>query len=431
MSAETDLWTATGKIVKLLHDVKGHAVGTFATDRETAIAGTVAGAALPMQSVIGALNAQLYSFANPGVGAPVLNAVLPEYARILAIAETAPADIFFRVFERFGSQPFTVKSRNRTFGSPSAGGSNIGTGAVVRLSTDRYAYKIESGSDEAKSWLCTNDANSGAKRHNERFLLRGAAITRTEFPMLTESSQIPGVKALSIDDSASYIQNPGFETWDATNGASGWSAGTAWSNFDTYTTSVYKDILPSTGTARALKFVASDYIYQTWSQQALNWNPYVPLYAQVAWMRLASATGTLKIKIGNVEATVDVSTGTNGVWNVLRWPLAAPASTAWFRSWNVGTDAATPPSNPFIKITMTSLAVGTVVIDDVICGPYTQFDGTWCAIVGGATPFLKEDVFTATDSSGATAIIQEYLARYHGVYLPSTTGGTESWADPA
>jgi len=440
MTMETSLQTALGLLWKLVYDTETYAIGTFATNFTSALTAPITDASPGPEQVANALRSDIFNM--PGFYASAFNSYLGALGRIRGYSETDPRAIFFRYFEDVSATPtVTVKSRARVIATAAAGGSNVGNGVVARLSVDRFNQPIENGSDEAKSWTCVQDEHSGAARWSEIFTLRGTAPTRLVWPYPGAGSVVQGVKALSIADSARYVQNPGFETYDATNKFSGWFSsvdGATQANWTQDTARYYKDVLPGTTPAAAIQAAGTtDYLYQTWSAQAINWNPYVPLYAQVAYMRRGSATGTLVLQIGDQSVTVDISTKTNDEWNVLRFPAATPTTNAWFRQWNASN--AGTSTNPFVKVGVTTLATGTCLIDDLIVAPYVPFDGLWTAIVPGpansattagpSTPFLKDDVFTGTDSSGAVGKIQICLAKAAGVYLPSTTGGTQTWAE--
>ena len=369
-------------------------------------------------------------FGFAALSTQVLASFLPAYQRILGTPEVDAPSILYRIYEHMQSNSLTVASRQFTFGSPSAGGSNVGNGTLTRLTKDRYDHDIENGSAEGKTFELVDDEHSGSGvRWRETFEYRGDALERNEFPMRGQGGRAQ-LRCLSIQDTQRLVVNPGFESYDATNGFTGWTITNLVANTTQDTTNYYKDVKPSTTTPAALIFGASDLIYQTFSAQSIRWNPFVPMYAQIAWMRRGSATGNLKLKIGGITATVDISTGTNDEWNILRWPLATPDQTAWFRSWNT--------SDARVSIEAESLATGTLVVDDLIIAPYTQLDGTWYVMNGGpansatvaaaAVPFLRDDIFTFTDSETG-AIVQEWMARAFGVYLPHTTG-TATWLDP-
>lgn len=444
MTALTDWEASVGKVVMCLQDIKLFAVGsTYTTHRTTALSGVVPDAAPGPQQLLANLHSALYGLQAFGPGA--IAAFIPALGRIQGYAETDAQTILFRFFEFAGTTPITVKSRAGSFGSISAGGSNIGNGSVVRLVKDRYGYDIETFSPEAKAWTCVADEHSGAQRWNESFVYRGAAVNQTTWPFQGQGG-VAGINAISIRNSEQYIRNPGFETYDATSKFTGWLStvdGATMTNWTQDTTRYYKDVLPGSTTPGAAIQAAgtTDFLYQSWSASpGAVWNPYVPLYAQVAYMRRASATGTLSLQIGDTAVTVDISTKTNDRWNVLRWPAATPTSAAWFLNWN-NTNAGNS-TNPLVKVGVTSLATGTCLIDDLICAPYSRApDGLWHVIVPGpsaenattagpSVAFLKDDTFTATDSAGAVAIIEEALARYLGYYLPGVTDASESWVEP-
>lgn len=436
MSAETDLQTELSLGLKILNEQKKWTLSespNFKTMKAAVVAALPAGLTSfdgDALSVLTQMQSAAYGFR--GFAGPFVQAHLRQYAQIIGIPETDTATILFKLYEWFVSGSKSVKSRAFTFGSPAAGGSNVGNGTLVRLTKDRNNFPIESGSAEAKTLLCIADEHSGGQRWGESFQIRGANVPLSVFPIGAQG-RVGSILALNVN-SGGYVQNGGFEQWDSTNGALGWTSSSGvWTAFATETTRYYRDVLPSTTAPASLKFssAGSYYIYQTFSARGIKLDPFIPIYAQIAYMRQGSATGTLKFKIGSVEITVDLSTKTNDEWNVLRWPLAAPASTAWFKSFNA--------EDAQIRIEVASLATGTVLVDDVICAPYTPWDGTWYALVGGPTnsatvtnpclPFLRDDTFAWTDSE-VGAINQEWIARAFGIYLPSKGDGSETWVDP-
>jgi len=372
------------------------------------------------------------TFGFPGLAPGMIASFLPAYQRILGTPETDVPTILFRIFEHMADNSLTVKSRGISFGSPVAGGSNIGNGTLVRLTKDRYNFNIENGAAEDKTFECIADEHTnGGTRWQEQFEYRGDAVPRNAYPNRGQGGR-SALRCLSIQDSQRFVINPGFEQYDSSNGFTGWNVTNDVANVTRDQARYYKDVLPSTTTPASATFGASDKIYQTFSTQQIRWNPFVPLYAQIAWMRRGSATGTLKLKIGSKTVSVDVSTGTNDEWNILRWPAATPDQDCWQRNWNT-TDAQ-------IEIEMDTLATGTVLVDDLIIAPYTQIDGTWYVLTPGtsnsndttgpAIPFLRDDIFTFTDSDGADAVVQRWMNLAFAVYLPHTTG-TPTWSEPS
>ena len=87
------------------------------------------------------------------------------------------------------------------------------------------------------------------------------------------------------------------------------------------------------------------------------------------------------------------------------------------------------PATNGITIELASNTTGDLLVDDFLLGPMTRVDGAWVAIVGGATPFVLRDVFTVTDTSTDTGIIQTQFAKSLGYYLPHLSS-SNTWADP-
>ncbi len=441
MSAETDLQASITAAIKPLERIRLVAEGSFSTDETAALTafGVTPDVAPQAQQVISALHSGVFGIA--GYGGSCLNAFMPALGRLKGYPETDAATILARYFEDMVTAGLTVKSREISYNQPTDPGTpaNSGNGVVWRLSKDQFNFNIENCFVGLKTWKCVADEHSGAQRWGETFRCYNPVASKSLFNFPGAGLVLPAVRAVSIRDSAAYIQDPGFDSsYNSTTGFSGWrTTSGGWTNITQETTRYYKDVLPNTN-AYCAKFTASDGLYQTWSDQAINWNPSVPLYCQIAYMRQASATGTLRLRIGDQESTVSLASKNNDEWNVLHFKLAGYEQ--YFRQWNALNSAAAPATNPFIKIYISDLAVGTLLIDDVIIAPYSRFDGTWHVIVpgpenstsvsGGALPFLRDDRFTATDTQAATGILQEWFARGTGAYLPSTSG-TETWVDPS
>lgn len=346
------------------------------------------------------------------------------YARVAGVAPNEP--FWPRLFKYFHDNSKTVKRRAFTFGSWSAV-TGTGTGSIYRLTKDQYDYTIEAGFAEVKTAECVQDANSGAQRHQEVFQVRGAQAGRDGLELLG-TGRSARVVCLSPQSSANLVPNPSFENVTGSTGAltglDSWTVSGSISNLDTITSDYYRDV-PGASTNRCLRFNTNEIIYQTFDtlQSLKNWNPDVPLFAQIAFKRESSCDGTLRLIIGGITASVSLSAQSG--WTILTFPIT---TNAWFRQWNASA-AVGSLSNMAVKVQLTGRTTGTLLVDDLIIGPYTPVDGAWVAMVGGATPFLLRDYFTATDTTSDTGLIQTVLARTSGLYLPHTSG-SPTWADP-
>lgn len=293
-------------------------------------------------------------------------------------------------------------SRNMTFGTPTFTTASTGTGNIRRCTVDRYGNDLECTGAEAKRARVVRDQTSGARKHREVFEMKGAAPARDLLDW-TGSGNFAPLTAVDAT-SGGIIRNPSFEQGAVTDNVNFTSttAMTGWTISDvtlftprSNATYVYRGYFGEPSTLWGLECQAGS---GTITQTILTNNPSasfdtdVPWVCEIAWKRLASATGTLKLKLGSVEATVDVSTGVNGTWNKL---VFATGQNQWYRQWgNAGSVQ--------LVITTDTIATGTVAIDDLVVAPMTCVDGTFAAAVGSDTSWLNDDEATYTDSQGTT-----------------------------
>lgn len=351
-----------------------------------------------------------------------IDELIAEYGR--AVLLPPGVNRYDRLFRYFGDNSKTVLSRGFSFGSWSAGGSNVGTGLVRRLTVDEYGFVIENGFAEVKTAECVADSNSGRKRHSELFEYRGKPPGIDALELIGSGKNVR-IECMSADSTQRLgVKNPSFEGVTGSTGSlteiHNWTP-SAIGSFDTITSAYYRDV-PGVATPRSLKIAGNASIKQTFADMRVNWEPGVPIYAQIAYNReVGSGDGNLNIVIGSKTATVALSAQTG--WNILTFLIT---TDAWPKNWNaVGAD----PATNGITISIDSRTTGYTLVDDLIVGPYVQVDGAWVAIIGGATPFVRRDVFTATDTSTDTGIIQTQFAKQLGFYLPHTTP-TPTWSEP-
>lgn len=322
-----------------------------------------------------------------------------------------------------------VKSRNINFGSISAG-SNLGDGTINRLTVDAYGYDIEACHMEAKKARCVRDETLNGEEHEEVFLFEGA---KRNVDQLQVAGSGAGVLITAMSARNSLITNASFTDYGGTaltslTEISGWTPGAETiSNYNLTETAaeIYRGAGgTSDATPRAVKFLNNGSLTQNFDVNNIKLTDDIPIYGQLAYNRsVGSCDGTLTLQVGNNSVSVDLGGASSG-YQVLRLPLNKLLYPRNFANLD----------EPVVKITLSGRTTGTLLIDDVIIGPMRQFDGTWYAVVGAATPFVagNRDVFTWTDAlTGSDSIIQQWLWRIYGFYLPHTTGGGEDWADPS
>jgi len=366
---------------------------------------------------------------------------LRTWADFASIPETSPENILSRLYTYFQDNSYTVKTRGMTLATPAAAGSNpANTGILNRLQVDENNHKIESGHTEARVCRCIRDEATGSSKHEEIFEIRGAERPRDRL-VAGGSGLVKNIKSISARDSLQYIDNPSFERFSGSaatpTAITSWNIGStaqlAAMSFNS--TKTYRDYPGAPSTDYSLQFTA------TGSDQGFELNQDlkarniavrrdVPIYAQLACMTDSSVSGDsgiVSIQLGGGSSqTVTISTMTINEWKVLRIATGTTAGGGqnnWYDSFKSITTLD-------LGIDVDSVDVGrNIYIDDVVVAPFTEFDGSWYAMVGGSSKFALDDEFTWSDTA-TESIIQKWIARlFPGNYLPHT-GGTATWPDP-
>lgn len=357
--------------------------------------------------------------------ATVFTPLLKAYAKVLDFPESDVQAILFRLYEDFVTNSKSVKSRAFTFATPAAI-TGTGDGVITRLNTDANAQDIENQTPDRKDARCRADAMSGAQQHEEVFELTSGAASRDLIPGITGSGLTDTIKAVSGADAQRQLSNPSFSSFTGTAGSSptaveGWTEGTNFSNFTMLQTAadVYRGYRGDT-TPTSIRFDAVDSLTQALTVRDADYGTLTPYYLQIAIKRNSTATGSISLTLGSKTKVVDIATLADGAWNIIR---LEQDEDAWFTNWN---NAA-----PTVKIDVTTLAVGTVTVDDVILVPYVQFDGSWYVIVGGQAPFLVDDVSNWTDTATDAGIVQRMFWRAFNFYLPHNAAAGETWTEPS
>lgn len=368
--------------------------------------------------------AQAAALTQPGSMRAVLDPLLLEYAKQQGFPEQEAGPILDRLATYFGEGSERVTSRTFTYGTPSAGGSNVGNGSLERLTIDRLGFAAEAATAETKTFRCIQDRHSGATVHSEIFEIRGQEFPRDTVAGVVGGDRSGALTTLSADASRSFIQNPSFNGYSGTapdvTTINGWTPTSAIGNFQIETSDVYKTSQHEGDNPGALRIETNDTLTQSLTIQRARFNPRLPYYCQIAFKRESSADGTLTIRVGSNSKSVTLSAQSG--WTILKLDLD---TNLFFENWNETTLD--------IEIQLASNTTGTVLVDDLIFGPMTAFDGTFWAFVGGATPFLVNDTYTAADSISSDSILQKWLWRAYGRSLPhdTTASGNVTWSEPS
>lgn len=328
----------------------------------------------------------------------------------------------------------TINSRGMTLNSPSADGGNAGSGTILRVTVDKDGNPLEGTGAEAKQAICTQDAQSGARKGAEVFRFTGSPAGEDNLSWEGSgfSADVPTAHPLT----SRIIKNPSFDTNGAssdntapssTTAITGWTIGSSASNFALRSASgyYYATYPGAPSTLWGLEFTASDSISQIIADvnPGVSFDPATPYFCGLRWKRKSSATGTLTLNLGASNASATIGSATNDVWNHLYIALGTGNYLQNFNEESLD-----------LLIDVSTLATGTVVVDHLVCAPMVNVDGTYYLPIGADTPFLRDDLFTWTDTDGGTRAILSYLlwlAYGADGWLPSDNGGTETVSDPS
>jgi hypothetical protein len=324
-----------------------------------------------------------------------------------------------RIYRYMVDNTLTVQSRNFTFGTPAAGGSNAGNGAYTRLNKDEWNFSIENQHVDAKTARCLFDQNSGTGIGEEIFEVYGQS-PGPDGLQLSGSGAKKLIAALSARNS--LLSNTSFDQFGGTAAAptdiTSWVSSLA-VNSTNYTfdgTNYYRKFQGTT--PYALNMLATGTLTQKLSAFNTKMRPDVPYLLQLAYNRAVnSAAGTLQTSMGSQTNSVVLAAQVG--WNLLTVPSTI-GTNCWFKNFN--------QQDLQLQISWTRTGGTGLLLDDMLLVPGTQFDGGWLWIIGGSTAFLKNDTWTYTDTATEPGLLNYWLFRGKGRYLPSVTGGGHTWS---
>ncbi len=391
------------------------------------------------------------AYMDPKLIRATLDPVLEQWADASAVKPT-PGDPDANWREVYDYMVTNSQSLNRmewTLGTPSAGGSNVGTATVARLATDEEGEPMESWWADTYTLECVSDYLVTKQKHTASWTLTGTATGPTGRPIagatFTPEEGIPQHSDLTAEG----LSNPSFDngtfSGSTITALTGWTVGSSLSNFETNTTStyIYLDTTSSGGTARSLRFVADDYVYQELQATGgFTVDDDTPYRFGVWLYRRDTATGTYTIRLtdasapttGGVSRAVTIGSLSDNAWTFIDL-TATPGANNWPKGFRV--------ERLCLTHQVASLATGTIYLDTSVQHAWHRVgaagqaakgrgcNGQYISILAGSTETIKGDLFTFTDSIGQTTVNQ-LRSGMNGAgygYLPSVTGGTETVAD--
>ena len=445
---EAEIQTQWKNTVAILEAIRNFADGTMAGagGKFDTLIQSLEGEYTPLElaDFVNTTRSGLSTLITPSQATAALTPVMYEYARILATSATlgqgsgyrTPAELFRAIYEWFHANSLSVASRSISYdASVTAGGSNVGNGALTRLTVDENGYNLEACHVEKKMFRCRADQNSGTDKNAEVFEFVGTAasydsLLRGAYGSGESQRTTIVSKHAGTGNGGSLLTNSSFSEYSATGTPkfTAWteSAGGAQVSQDTVN---YYRTHPGAQTNASLKITGGSGIVTLkqplTAMRVRRLDPNTPYFFRIMVNpTIGSASGgAIVIRVGSQSVTTNVSALSSG-WNELTLPLT---NVNWFR--NFDQDAFD------VEIEWSAASTsGYILVDDVIFAPWDLIDGTYWCLRGNAathTAWAVDDTLTVTDAGGApgTGKIQWWLFVSGFGYLPSS--GSPTFTDPS
>lgn len=426
-----EVWTQTANVIGILENLDQvyNQDATNVLGQMDTLIQSLEGVYTPsLAGPLSQLRGRLSGAVSPAQVRALLTPCVYELGRVIGAPEGDVPSILSRLYDYMIDNSQSVNARAFSYGSVSAGGGNTGNGTVLRLTVDENNEPIEAAHAEARTAKCVRDARI-VDEHREQFEFYGVEA-EPDFMEVLGSGQSRKVVITASDaiESAQLIDNPSFSFFSGTADSAGaitehtgWTVTNDVANIDIDTAITYRDFRGDPGPYSA-QFTASDKLSQVITRELSFATPY---WLQAAIYRPTGVTGNVVLHMGSVTRTVALSSLTVDQWTIVGI-LSSPGQNCWLKNWN--------EADAEIAVEFTSLSGGSAYADDVLFVPFKRFDGLWyCVVPNNAsnTPFLKDDVFTWTDSISSDALIQKWFWRAGFGYLPSDNSGTETISDPS
>ena len=360
-----------------------------------------------------------------------------------------PEANWVEIYDAMIASSDTVNAIEWTFGTPAAGGSNVGDMTVARLATDEDNQRMEAFWSDTYTLKAENDYLSGAREHTAIWSLRGTPAGPDGRPI--EGAPFADLSIVQHSDLTSEgLSNPSFDL--GTFSGSTITALTGWTTvsgnftaFETNTTAtfIFLDTTQSGGTARSLRFVGNDTMYQELQETGGFTLVEDEPYRFGVWLyRRDTADGTFTIRLtdvdtptsGGISRAVTVTTLGDNAWTFIDL-VATPGQNNWPKNFRI--------EQLTVSYQLAGRTTGSIHLDTVIQSRWDRvgsmgqarkgrsFSGVYLHVLAGQAQTIKGDLFTWTDSKGSATVNQRRVglegARYG--YLPSATAAAETVAD--
>lgn len=364
---------------------------------------------------------------SPNAVASLMSSPLAEYCGALAITEGVRITLdqaIFRLREKLIASGDSIKTRGIVFGTPAAGGSNVGNGTIYRLTQDEDGFPLESGHPEVKSLLCRLDQQQ-VDRHEEVFDISGAE-REPDFLLVSGTGPQGGISSIGPRASDRILLNQSFSSFSGSisgadvpvvtvNDFSGWTLGSITGAYASLT--AFRD---RAGEADSRKISVrwdndnsfTQYLGRTRRPRFADRTPYL-IGVRIYKDALVTA-GSVTITVGASTVTVTLASLATG-WNTVILPMDKRVYSKNFTQ-----------NDLKMQIILAGLVTtGTgIKVDDVTFTEENFVDGTFLTLLGGNTSFIKGDKFTITDTMNISGegLLSKWTNHRSGILVSSSPG---------
>lgn len=325
----------------------------------------------------------------------------------------------------------TVRYRNWTFGSVSAGGGNNGDSTIYRLTKDKYDQDIESGNYTGGSVKIriVNDKNMGQDSGREQAIIYGSGKIPTsnldKIALGTAPAGQATITALRASDG--LLNNASFDTYAETpadeDDFDSWKI-TSYSDA-TQNTSVYYRKQDGQTTGSSCEFTDNNDIEQHITDARARIDATKPVFLIVRYYTKTSCDGVLTVRLGSKTTQVaDLTAVAATTWHEVI--LGNANNDGWYDAFKEDDS----DKGFRVKISLSSNTTGELLIDEVILAQPTEYNKLWYMMPAGSdgNDMLSGDYWTFADTVANTGRIQATIARLYGKHFCHATSG-ETYAD--
>lgn len=338
----------------------------------------------------------------------------------------------------------TVKNRAYTYGSVTAGGSNVGSATVLRCTKDKNNYDLEIAEPGVQRIEIVRDKNMGAVGGQEGVLFYGEGNPRVDrIQYATSTNKIIQGKTLYTSQNG-LLSNASFDQLETasaftTEEQNSWTLNDK-AEFERSTTVFYRykndegAKINGTGVSLVAKSTTNDISFlQYVARSKFTLNKNVPYFLVCRVMVDDTNTdGTFTLRLGSQTATLDLATLSANAWTNV---IIGTDNKGYFDNFKENwLSVANQDLGIRVGGTVASRTVaGKIYFDELILAQGILFNGCYYLPIagrnaGGSKEALEGDYYTFTDSVSDTGRNQYTIAELLSVSLPHTSG-SPTYAD--